>query len=474
MLYRNDNRKCIALVGRPNVGKSRLFNRIGCERISIVCDTPGVTRDVVSVDLKNGATILDTGGIGISVREGAFLELQNAIEEQVDLAIAMADVILFVLDGKSGIVAQDLEIAAKLRKTGKRVIPVLNKVDTEDLDIAACAVEQLGFSGMAFAISAEHNRGIGELKSEIFKDLLQQPGIEEYLLSFALIGAPNVGKSSLSNALLMSYRTLVSDIAGTTRDVVSGDIEFITEDGRNVKMRVLDTAGLRNLQKMDSSIEYFSSTRAREAMRSVDVIFLVLDAVRGLTKFDKKLALEAKENGKCLAVIVNKWDLAKDAFCSGRMPGNDDIESFRNAFFCAIRDALFDWPLIPVVFLSSRDGSCSKTICSEASRLYARSTQKITTGVLNRFLAEIIVKRQPVQQNGKTFKLFYALQVGVSPITIRIYCNSQKFLNRAYESYIRKKLVENFDLGGCSLLIDFVSKPSRKCDAVSRQKRSTH
>jgi GTP-binding protein len=419
-----------------------------------------VTRDIVAVDLANGATLLDTGGLGLNDGETP-AELRIAVEEQVDFAIAMADRILLVLDGKCGLLPQDLEIAMLLRQKGKCVTPVVNKVDSGDLENAAYVAAPLGFTEKTFAISAEHNRGIDCLEAEIFKNLPELNNGTESLLSMAFMGAPNVGKSSLANALLGARRMIVSATAGTTRDAVSGDFTFIAEDGGQYPMRIVDTAGLRAEGKMNSSVEYFASVRARSAMESVDVVFLVLDAVRGLTKFDKKIVAETQAAGKNLAIVVNKWDLAERAVAGGALPNYDDLTTFRSSFEDALRRELFAWPQIPILFLSAQTGENVRAIGSTALRLRERSTQKITTGALNRFIGTCLDERPPAQKNGKAFKLFYALQVSVAPIAIRLYCNAQKLLEDNYEAYLRRRIIGQFDLGGCPLRLTYISKPIR-------------
>ena len=320
---------CIALVGRPNVGKSRLFNRLARSRLSIVHDRPGVTRDVVSADLQNGVTLLDTGGLGLRGGETPE-ELVRAVESQVSMAMSMADLFVFVVDGRVGPTAQDFEIADKLRKTGKRVVLAINKIDLESMELAVDDWSQLGFTDSQVVISAEHGRGIDFLESSIYGDLL---GVEAEVetkkpTTLALVGAPNVGKSSIANGLLGENRSIVSAVAGTTRDTIHGHFTF-TKDGNIHPMRLLDTAGLRATKKISSPVEYFSSLRARRAMDEADVLFLVLDAARGLTSFDKSVATAAAEAKKCLAIAVNKWDLAQDAIRRDELPAYEDCDTFR-------------------------------------------------------------------------------------------------------------------------------------------------
>lgn len=454
---------CIALVGRPNVGKSRLFNCLTHSRTSIVHDLPGVTRDVVSMELPSGATLLDTGGLGLVGGETP-VELLAAIERQVDFAIAMADLVVLVLDGKAGLVSGDLAIAAALRRRGKRVLPVVNKVDGGDLEAAVADFASLGFGEGPIAVSAEHGRGIGDLEAVLFRGLEPSDGTAsgEERLAMAFIGAPNVGKSSLANALLGSPRMIVSEWAGTTRDSVHGDFTFADADGREQPMRILDTAGLRAPGKVDSSVEYFSSLRARRALGSTPVIFLVLDAVRGLTEFDKKIAADVAAAGKNLAIVVNKWDLAMRAVLRDALPAYGSLQDFQTSFEEALRRELFLWPQIPILFLSARDGEGIHALGETALLLRKRSLQTITTGVLNRFICECLEEHRPANRSGKTFKIFYSLQTAEDPIAIRLYCNNQRLFTPTDESHLRRKFIERFSLGGCSLRFTFVSKPGRQ------------
>jgi GTP-binding protein len=449
---------CVALVGRPNVGKSRLFNCLSRSRRSIVHDRPGVTRDVVEAELANGATLLDTGGWGLSGEGETPAELVEAVERQVDLAIAMADAILFVLDGRTGPLPLDLEIAKKLRRTGKRVLPVVNKLDSEDLDGLLLDFFALGLGEEPLAISAEHRRGIDALESALFpQNFPSSARPESRPTTLALIGAPNVGKSSLANALLGRNRMIVSDLAGTTRDTVSGDFFCDGEDGQPLPLRLLDTAGLRPSGKVRSPVAYFSSVRARRALEEADVAVLVLDAVRGLTAWDQSLAEEVRGAGKCLAVAVNKWDLATRALREGNLPGRRGLGDFQKNYADALRNELFAWPQLPVLFVSAAEVLAVDAIPRTALRLRGAAGQKISTGGLNRALRDCIP-----EGGGQGFKIFYALQTGSEPITVRIYCNDRKLLDRSREAQLRRRLVEAFGLGGCALRLEFHGRLRRR------------
>ncbi|MDR2667869.1 MAG: ribosome biogenesis GTPase Der [Puniceicoccales bacterium] len=452
---------CIALVGRPNVGKSRLFNRLARSRLSIVHGQPGVTRDVVSADLPNGATLLDTGGLCLCGGETPD-ELVEAVENQVSMALAMADLLVFVVDGRSGPLPQDLEIAAKLRKTGKRIVLAINKIDNEAMDATVDSWSPLGFGGSQVAISAEHGRAIGSLESRIYADMqavATEPDSERPT-TLAIVGAPNVGKSSIANCLLGGNRSIVSAVAGTTRDTIHGDFTY-SKGGSDHPMRLLDTAGLRAIKKISSPVEFFSSRRAHGAIEEADVVFLVLDAARGLSSFDKSIAASVMEKKKCLAIAVNKWDLALDAVSRDTLPQYEDIGTFREEFERALRKELFQWPAIPIIFLSAKSGLAVDGICASAIDLRERSAVKIGTGQLNSFMAELCGDGIQNHGGGKSFKIFYALQTSTSPTALRIYCNDERLLHGTQLTRLRNRLVERFHLGGCPLSLDFVSKPKR-------------
>ncbi|MDR0727498.1 MAG: ribosome biogenesis GTPase Der [Puniceicoccales bacterium] len=462
---------CLAIVGRPNVGKSRLFNRLTNSRRAIVHDQPGITRDVMAEDLPNGMTILDTGGLGLVVGHSqTSAEIAAAVEEQVHFAIAMADLILLVLDGQSGALPMDEEIVAMLRRTGKPVISVVNKVDNDALANGACEFAKFGFPRAPIAISAEHNRGIDVLEGaidEIKKELARNDAEEsaassagEMDLSLAFVGAPNVGKSSLTNLLLGTSRVIVNESAGTTRDSISAEFEAISPNGCAKNIRLVDTAGLRAFGKMDSSVEYFSSVRAREAMGRAGVVFLVLDALNGITKQVQRILHEVEALGRPLAVVVNKWDLANRAFSQGDLPAYESIDAFRESYEARLRKELFAWINVPILFVSAHADESRGQIIATAFQVAERAQKKLTTGTLNRLLRECVASFHSMR--GRPFKLFYALQTATYPHTLRIYCNQRKLLNKTYESRLRRRCVEAFNLGGCPLRFEFFSKPPRK------------
>jgi GTP-binding protein len=347
----------IALVGRPNVGKSRLFNRLIGRRMSIVHDQPGVTRDVIIGEAKNGIIFMDTGGIGLGIQEEN--NVAQAVEEQIDFAIQAADIIFFVVDGRVGCTPLDYEIAEKLRPSGKKILLIANKIDSEQEVYRSDVFHGLGF-GHPIAVSAEHGYGEGELWEIIEKYADKNSEIatkdeNDRCIKICLAGRPNVGKSSIANALLKENRMVVSPTAGTTRDAVSDDIPFGYR-GKEYRIRLTDTAGLREKKKVNSSVEFFSSLRSTHAIDEAHVVFLTIDALSGITRQDKKLIGYAIEKGKCLAIIVNKWDLACEGIGDDRVDGYRSVADFQENFTQAIRRELFALSQFPVLFVSAKTG----------------------------------------------------------------------------------------------------------------------
>lgn len=352
----------VVLVGRPNVGKSRLFNRLSQSHQAIVHNQPGITRDVLAMDLPAGIRLFDTGGLGLEADDTPE-EIIQAVELQVQIAIDSADLILFVMDGRETLTPLDQEIARRLRKTGKTILPVINKIDGENMANNLDEFYCLGFSEEFALVSAEHGRGMETLQTRIAEiQNLRSDGnspseiVEvqsNQSLRIAFVGAPNVGKSSLANAILGTARMIVSSVAGTTRDSIGDDFTFCDRNGNAHRMHISDTAGLRSAGKISSPVEYFSSVRTQKAWENADIIFLVLDAVRGLTKYDKKMAQEIAHKNKNLAIIVNKWDLAQQQFLEDPLPGYDSVAKFREKFEETLRKELFAWPKIPVLFSSA-------------------------------------------------------------------------------------------------------------------------
>ena len=349
----------IAIVGRPNVGKSRLFNRLAGKRISIVHDRPGVTRDVVIADSPLGYVLMDTGGIGM-LPEMTPVEIQNATEDQAQFAIQAADLLLFVVDGRSGPVPLDQTLAQKFRKMGKQPVLVVNKMDDPEDDYSFDEFKSLGFSRQV-GVSAEHGIGIDQL-TDLFQEFLPTPKLsigdsDDLRTKIAFIGRPNVGKSSLCNRLLDMKRLIVSDVPGTTRETVELDLDYqIEASEESWRFRLYDTAGLKRRKRVDTSLDYFSAVRTKHAIEEVDVVFLVLDAREGVTKQDKLLAGHVLDEGKGLAILVNKWDLALDGFRKDPLAGYEDEKAFRKAYLDSVRKEFVFLPDSPISFVSAHSG----------------------------------------------------------------------------------------------------------------------
>ncbi|HEY9155369.1 MAG TPA: ribosome biogenesis GTPase Der, partial [Opitutaceae bacterium] len=348
--------RTVAIVGRPNVGKSRLFNRLARKRISIVHDQPGVTRDVISTEIADGNyVLLDTGGLGLTGGDTP-ARLIKASEEQVAFAIETADLIVFVIDGLSGVTPLDERIASQLRRSKKNVILVVNKADFDDEKIQLADAYKFGL-GEPVTISAEHGRGESELRTQILERLGPaevEPVAEKTAadpLCVCFVGRPNVGKSSLSNRLLNSDRLIVSDVPGTTRDAIELPFEFKGRDGKLYPFKLIDTAGIKAATKLASPVEYFSRLRSLDAIKQTDVVFLVLDAMDGVTQQDKAIAGEVIKEGKPIVVVVNKWDLVHQAFRTKEgVPGYETEREFREKFEKELFNRLFFTPGAPVVF----------------------------------------------------------------------------------------------------------------------------
>jgi GTP-binding protein len=453
----------VALVGRPNVGKSRLFNRLVGHRVSIVHDQPGVTRDVVIQEAKNGIIFMDTGGIGLSSISGED-SITQAVEQQIDFAIRVADIIFFVVDARIGCTPLDHEIAGKLRQSGKKILLIANKVDSEQENYRSDSFHDLGF-GIPIATSAEHGYGEEALRKVI--DEYADKNGEKFLsvedshsVRVCLAGRPNVGKSSIANALLKENRMIVTPIAGTTRDAISDDIT-IRDGEKEYRIRLTDTAGLREKKKMNSSVEFFSSLRSTHVIDEAHVVLLVIDALSGITRQDKKLAGYALKQGKCFAVVVNKWDLAYEGVRRDRVIGYRSVADFQKSFNQSIRKELFALSQFPVLFVSAKTGFAVENILRESIHLFERASQTISTGKLNRIIQNLIERQPPALVSGKRFKIYYAVQSGHFPFQLKIFCNRFQRLMKSYRQYLENNIRETFNLMGCPLIFEFVDKEER-------------
>ncbi len=422
----------VAVVGRPNVGKSTLFNRLAGERISIVQDTPGVTRDRIYADvewLDKKFTLIDTGGM----EPGTEDIILKQILQQAEIAIETADVIVFVVDVKTGVIDDDIQVANILRKTNKPIVLAVNKVDNMRKDnFEVLEFYNLGI-GDPIAISAGQALGLGDLLEEVTKHFPDDADYtdDESEIKVAIIGKPNVGKSSLINKILGEDRHIVSNIPGTTRDAVDSPIEI---DGQ--KYVFIDTAGMRRKSKIKEEIERFSIIRAVAAVERCDVAILVIDAQEGITDQDTKIAGIAHERGKAAIVAVNKWDaIEKD-------------DKTMNKYLKDIGNELAYMPYAPRVFISAHTGQRLTRMLELIQTVHENHALRISTGVLNDVLIEAMAMQQPPADKGRQLKIYYMTQVGVKPPTFVIFVNDRELLHFSYRRYIENQLREAFGFVG--------------------------
>jgi GTP-binding protein len=456
--------RTVAIVGRPNVGKSRLFNRLARKRISIVHDQPGITRDVISTLIEDDAyTLLDTGGIGLT--EGATrADIIKASELQVQFAIETAPVILFVLDGLSGVTAIDERIAGSLRRSGKKIILVVNKADFGDEKVEQSDLYKLGL-GEPLHVSAEHGRNEDYLREAIRDRLGPLPEGDgstktaEDPLCVCFVGRPNVGKSSLGNRLLNSDRLIVSDVPGTTRDSVEVAFEFKGRNGKMYPFKLIDTAGIKAATKLASPVEYFSRLRALDSIQRTDVVFLVLDALDGVTQQDKAIAGEAIKERKPIVIVVNKWDLVRKAFTKGEgLSQYKNERDYREKYEKALFERLFFTPGSPVIFASAMTGYEVDRMLNAAVQLNRTLDKKLQTAKLNETIAYLAERTPPPAVSGRRFRVYYATQTGTRPFRIKIFCNREEKLTEQYRRYLEAGLVKEFGLNGCPIYFDLVGK----------------
>lgn len=453
----------IAIVGRPNVGKSRLFNRLTGRRISIVHDRPGVTRDVVTAESADGYVLMDTGGLGL--RESMTpVEIQDATEAQVDFAIEAADLILFVTDGRAGLAPLDEMVAEKLRRLDKQLVLVVNKIDFPEEVGRADEFAKLGFDDF-HRLSAEHGFGVDDLIADICKRLgpvAPESNVRgERRIRMAFVGRPNVGKSSLCNRLLDAERLIVSDIPGTTRETTMRDLDYQAEQDETWRFCLFDTAGLRQRKKIADSLEYFSSLRTEEAINRTDVALLVLDAREGVSKQDKVMAGLIAESGKALVVLVNKWDVAIQGFRRDPLSGYKNESHFRKEYEKAIRKELFVLPGFPILFVSAKTGLAIEDMLSAVREVDQGLDRFLPTPELNRAIIGMMENRPPAARKGKRFKIFYAVQTNTRPFTIRLFCNRIDRLEDGYQRYLANGLTTRFDLLGAPLRFILSGKEAR-------------
>ncbi|MGN0170623.1 MAG: ribosome biogenesis GTPase Der [Lachnospiraceae bacterium] len=425
----------VAIVGRPNVGKSTLFNAIAGERISIVQDTPGVTRDRIYADvtwLNYGFTLIDTGGIEPESKD----VILSQMRDQAEIAISTADVIIFITDVRQGLIDADSKVADMLRKSRKPVILAVNKVDNfEKYMPDVYEFYNLGI-GEPVPVSAASMLGLGDLLDLVVKEFPNQEAEDEEddRPKVAIIGKPNVGKSSLVNKLCGESRVIVSDVAGTTRDAIDTDVTY---NGREYVF--IDTAGIRRKNKIKEEIERYSIIRAVSAVERADVVLLVIDATEGVTEQDAKIAGVAHDRGKGIIIVVNKWD-AKE---------KDDKTIYRESE--KIRSVLSFMSYAEIMFVSAKTGQRLNQIFDMIDVVLENNAMRVATGVLNEIMTEAVAMQQPPTDKGKRLKLFYITQASIKPPTFVIFVNDKKLMHFSYQRYLENRIRDTFGFRGTAL-----------------------
>lgn len=428
----------VCLVGKPNVGKSSIFNRLIKENKSIIMDTPGVTRDRIygKVEYNNKRFhLIDTGGISLGDDD-----FQKDILAQATLAIDEADLVLFVVDGIEDIDASDRKVAEILHRSSKPVIVVVNKLDNDKRKDNLYNFYELGFSELV-AVSASHNIGINELLNTITKDLPEEDIIDDNTIKFSIIGRPNVGKSSLINALLNEDRAIVSDIAGTTRDAIDTKFKYNHED-----ITVIDTAGMRKKGKIYESVEKYSLIRSLKAIDRSDVCVLVIDASTGIIEHDKHIASYALDAGKGIVICVNKWDTINNP--------DSDIKHWKEE----IKNEFQFIPYAHVVFLSAKTKKRVSTLMPEVINAYNNNRKEVKTSLLNNIIMEAVSLHEPPSYKGKRLKIYFVSQTGNCPPKFTFSVNNKGLVHFSYERYLENQIRNNIDFDGTPIILQFKNK----------------
>jgi GTP-binding protein len=432
----------VAIIGRPNVGKSSLFNYLTGKRISIIEDTPGVTRDRIYQDIEwSGRTVslVDTGGLEPYSTDSILVQMKR----QAEIAVDLANVIIFMVDAKDGVTATDKEIATMLRISGKPIVLTVNKVDS----IGEPPPEIYEFYNLGIGdfctVSAAHGLGIGELLDAVFGQLppREEDEEEENVIKVAVVGKPNAGKSSLINKLLGEERVIVSDIPGTTRDAIDS---YLTVDGQ--RYCIIDTAGMRKRGKITDNIERYSIMRSLTAVDRSDVVLLMIDASEGVTEQDTKIAGYAYDQGKATVIAVNKWDLIEKE--------TGTLEKFKKEVY----DKLSFMTYSPMLFISALTGQRVSKVLETVRKVAEAASYRVTTGMLNDVLSEAIAINQPPSDKGKRLKIYYMTQVKVKPPTFAIFCNSAKLFHFSYQRFIENRLRQNFGFEGTPIVLNIREK----------------
>ncbi len=427
----------VAVVGRPNVGKSTLFNKLIGQRLSIVDDTPGVTRDRIFGDCEwrgKMITMIDTGGIEPKTDD----IILSQMRAQANLAIDMAQAIIFVVDMKSGITAADEEVAAMLQKSGKPIALCVNKCDgIGEVEPEFYEFYNLGL-GEPIAVSSVHGHGTGDLLDAVYEHLVfdEEDEDDKEIINVAIIGKPNAGKSSLINKIAGDERAIVSDIAGTTRDA----IDFMVEN-KYGKFNFIDTAGLRRKSRVDDKIEKYSVIRAKMAVERADVCVIMIDAVEGFTEQDSKVASIALDNGKACVIAVNKWDLVEK--------DGKTMDQYR-------KDLAIDFSFMsyaPILFISAKTGQRLDKLMELIKYAHEQNNMRISTGRLNELLAEATARVQPPSDRGKRLKIYYMTQATTAPPTFVFFCNNAELFHFSYQRYLENQIRQTFGLEGTPVKI---------------------
>ena len=423
----------VAIVGRPNVGKSTLFNKLIGERRSIVEDIPGVTRDRIYAEAEwndHRFILIDTGGIEPKSEDTILKQMRM----QAEIAIASASVIIFMCDVRAGLLADDRDIAVMLKKSGKPIIVAVNKVDrVGDLPFEFYEFYELGFEDEPVALSSLHGSGTGDLLDAVIEkcDFQDEDELDEGVINVAVIGKPNAGKSSIINRMCGEERVIVSEIAGTTRDAVDTRVE-----NSHGIYNFIDTAGIRRHSKVEDKIEKFSVLRAKMAVERADVCLVMIDAADGVTEQDEKIAGIAHEAGKAVIIVINKWDtVEKD---------NNTVNSYTKD----IRVSLGYMTYAPIIYVSAKTGQRCAHIYELINKVYEESRRRITTGMLNDLLNDATTRVQPPSDKGKRLKIYYMTQSSIAPPTFVIFCNSEELFHFSYQRYLENCIRDTFGFEG--------------------------
>lgn len=435
----------VAIVGRPNVGKSTLFNKIVGDRVSIVDDSPGVTRDRIYRDaewLKYKFKLIDTGGIEFKTTDNMFKNMRV----QTELAIETADVIIFIVDGKTGLVDGDKEVAKILRKSKKKIVVVVNKIDSRKDEMNLYEFYEFGL-GEPIPISSTQALGLGDMLDEVVKHFepIEGEKEEENIIKIAVVGKPNVGKSSLVNKILGEERSIVSDVPGTTRDSI--DTYFEDEDSKYI---LIDTAGLRKKSKIKENVEHYSAVRSLYSIDRCDVCVLVLDATQGVTEQDERIIGYAHERNKAIVVIVNKWDMI------------DKDNTTYNTYKKHIQSSLDFISYAPYIFISALTGQRVSNVLDVVKKCYENYSKRVSTGILNEIIGRAVMIKEPPIVGVKRLKIYYCTQVDIKPPKFVFFINDESTLHFSYRRYLHNQIRESFDFEGTGIDIQYKERKRKE------------